>query len=97
MEKMYKWVDGVEVEYSADDYAQYEQDVVAEENRRLANLPIAIRNKRTALLKESDWTQTVDSPLSAEQKQAWATYRQALRDLPEQGELADDAVFPVKP
>lgn len=97
MEKMYKWVDGVEVEYSADDYAQYEQDVVAEENRRLANLPIAIRNKRTALLKESDWTQTVDSPLSAEQKQAWATYRQALRDITSQAGFPTDVQFPDVP
>ena len=97
MEKMYKWVDGVEVEYSADDYAQYEQDVIAEENRRLERLPIAIRNKRTALLKESDWTQTIDSPLSAEQKQAWATYRQALRDVTAQAGFPWTIDWPVAP
>jgi len=33
-------------------------------------------------LRECDWTQFADSPLTVEQKQAWATYRQALRDLP---------------
>jgi hypothetical protein len=29
----------------------------------------------------TDWTQLADSPLSAEEKTAWAEYRQALRDL----------------
>ena len=37
------------------------------------------RNKR---LTESDWTQANDSPLSSDKKTEWATYRQALRDLP---------------
>jgi hypothetical protein len=97
MEKMYKFVDGVEVEYSADDYAQYEQDVIAEENRRLASLPIAIRNKRTALLKESDWTQYPDSPLNVEQKQEWAIYRQALRDITSQSGFPTDVQFPDAP
>jgi hypothetical protein len=51
----------------------------------------AWRNQQLAL---SDWTQLADSPLD---KQAWATYRQALRDLPGQGGLADDAEFPTAP
>jgi hypothetical protein len=53
-----------------------------------------IRLWRNAQLANSDWTQVSDSPVD---KNAWATYRQALRDLPEQGKLANDAVFPVKP
>lgn len=39
--------------------------------------------ERNSLLRASDWTQVPDSPLSAEDRQAWAVYRQALRDLPE--------------
>lgn len=97
MAKMYKWVDGVEVEYSAEDYAQYEQDMIEAEKLRLRNLPIAIRNKRNALLKESDWTQYPDSPLNAEQKQAWANYRQALRDIPSQAGFPDTVQFPTAP
>jgi hypothetical protein len=42
---------------------------------------ITIRLKRNNLLSESDWTQFNDSPLSAEKKSEWATYRQALRDI----------------
>lgn len=41
------------------------------------------RAQRDAKLAACDWTQATDSPLSAEVKTAWATYRQALRDLPE--------------
>ena len=37
-----------------------------------------LRNRK---LKNSDWTQANDSPLSDEKKKEWATYRQALRDL----------------
>jgi len=37
------------------------------------------RNGRLAV---SDWTQLSDSPLSSTKKAEWATYRQALRDLP---------------
>ena len=49
---------------------------------------------RNAQLARTDWTQVADSPAN---KAAWATYRQALRDLPAQGGLADEAVFPTEP
>ena len=38
--------------------------------------------KRNNKLFASDWTQMPDSPLTAEKKTEWATYRQALRDVP---------------
>tara|TARA_B000000609_G_C24020639_1_gene265197 strand:- start:87 stop:545 length:459 start_codon:yes stop_codon:yes gene_type:complete len=41
-----------------------------------------IREDRNGRLIGSDWTQFVDVPLTTEQKEAWATYRQALRDIP---------------
>lgn len=40
--------------------------------------------ERNRLLKDSDWTQLPDSPLSTEKKTEWATYRQVLRDMPAQ-------------
>ena len=40
-----------------------------------------VRQQRNALLAETDWTQMPDSPLSDEQRSAWETYRQALRDM----------------
>ena len=41
-----------------------------------------LRHVRDLLMGCTDWTQAVDSPLSETQRAAWATYRQALRDLP---------------
>ena len=41
-----------------------------------------LRHVRDLLMGLTDWTQSSDSPLEAEQRAAWATYRQSLRDLP---------------
>jgi hypothetical protein len=49
---------------------------------------------RNAELSMSDWTQLPDAPVD---KLAWAKYRQELRDLPQQGGIANEAQFPVKP
>ena len=56
--------------------------------------------ERDILLKESDWTQLPDSPLSAEKKAEWAAYRQALRDLPINADTSlqyKDIQFPTPP
>jgi hypothetical protein len=53
-----------------------------------------IRLWRNKQLIKSDWTQIADSTAD---KQAWAEYRQALRDLPNQGGKPDKATFPVEP
>ena len=42
-----------------------------------------LRMMRDQLLSNSDWTQIPDAPLTETQKTAWQTYRQQLRDLPE--------------
>jgi len=59
-----------------------------------------LRAIRNDLLKSSDWTQMPDSPLNGEQKGAWATYRQELRDLPENCSgitSLDDVVWSTPP
>ena len=55
---------------------------------------VVLRLSRNRILRDSDWTQLPDSPLSDEKKSEWATYRQALRDLP--GSFPD-AVWPEVP
>lgn len=68
--------------------------------RRTASVANLIRERRKLLLAGSDWTQAADSPLSAEKKSAWADYRQALRNLPdEQGSVnsLSDVVWPTPP
>ena len=67
---------------------------------RTDNVLEILRANRDSLLTESDWTQMTDSPLSDSKKAEWATYRQALRDLPANNESAttiDDVVFPNQP
>lgn len=41
------------------------------------------RVERNARLRLSDWTQVTDAPLTTMQQSAWAAYRHALRNLPE--------------
>jgi len=45
--------------------------------------PDVLRAIRDTLMDATDWTQAIDAPLSPERRTAWATYRQALRDLPQ--------------
>ena len=54
---------------------------------------------RNFLLMDSDWTQLGDAPISAEEKAKWVTYRQKLRDIPQdQKEIAaNSVVFPITP
>lgn len=44
-----------------------------------------IRAERDRRLQSCDWTQLPDAALTDEQVTEWATYRQALRDITEQG------------
>ena len=53
-----------------------------------------MRLHRNRLLKESDWTQVADAPVD---RQAWATYRQALRDFPATWTAGPTADFPDTP
>jgi hypothetical protein len=53
-----------------------------------------IRTERDAKLTESDWTQVADAPVD---QAAWATYRQALRDIPAQAGFPNEITWPVKP
>jgi hypothetical protein len=57
----------------------------------------AMRAERNAKLAACDWTQLVDAPLSESQKAAWAAYRQALRDLPEDSLSVEAIVWPAQP
>lgn len=57
----------------------------------------SIRSKRDRLISSTDWTQMTDTPLTAEQKSTFATYRQALRDLPQSTGDPDKIVWPEMP
>jgi len=53
--------------------------------------------KRSNLLYLSDWTQLPNGPLTQQQQEAWAVYRQELRDIPQQSGYPFNVVFPTPP
>jgi hypothetical protein len=68
----------------------YEAAVQAQDEDRAAELARLIRNK---MLTASDKYASVDRPTD----DAWITYRQALRDLPDQEGFPFDVTFPTAP
>jgi len=60
----------------------------------LQALGFQVRLKRDRLLSASDWTQVADAPVD---QAAWATYRQALRDIPDQVGFPENVTWPTKP
>ena len=82
--------------YDVGDYKIISGEAVAQ----TVDFWIGLRIARNTLLAESDWTQTLDSPLSDSEKAEWVTYRQSLRDLPANNSSAsstDDVTFPTEP
>lgn len=60
----------------------------------LSNLAHSIRVERNRKLFTSDWTQLPDSQVN---KSVWATYRQALRDVPQQKGFPETFTWPLMP
>lgn len=65
-------------------------EIAAQVEQRAA----AARQKRNQLLAESDFSQLTDAPVDRE---AWATYRQLLRDVTTQAGFPDVIDWPQKP
>ena len=62
--------------------------------RKDAEQATNVRQQRTEKLKDSDWTQIADSTAD---KAAWATYRQALRDVTAQAGFPWTIDWPEQP
>jgi hypothetical protein len=54
----------------------------------------SVRTTRDEKLKDSDWSQVADAPVD---KTVWATYRQALRDVPTQSGFPWEVTWPTQP
>ena len=65
------------------------------ESEKSEHLKSEVRNRRSALLRQSDWTQLPDVPLVT--KQAWVAYRQSLRDITEQPGFPLEVTWPTAP
>ena len=54
----------------------------------------SFKTARNLMLQSCDWTQVPDAPAD---KDAWASYRQALRDLPDNTTDPNDVAWPSPP
>lgn len=83
--------------YTNDDFIIANSSLLNALLNPISNIEEAIalaRKTRDSLLSESDWTQLADSPVN---KEAWASYRQSLRDVPQQEGFPLNIVWPQKP
>ena len=87
--------DGV-VEMDGKWYTKYSVADMDDEAKVSADVQQAksVREDRNRRLSETDWTQLDDAPVD---KTAWATYRQALRDIPAQSGFPWEVTWPAKP
>ena len=56
-----------------------------------------VRLERNALLAQTDWTQFPDIQHNEELKNAWRSYRQALRDIPQAFTDPNAVIWPTLP
>jgi len=55
------------------------------------------RHIRNRMLQKSDQYMMLDFPITDAEREQWRTYRQNLRDLPNQPGFPDSITWPVKP
>lgn len=75
-------------------------EIVQTDAEALDEMWLSVRTIRDGRLKQSDWTQVPDSPLTADQRSEWQMYRQKLRDITDDYAhvtSGDQVVFPVSP
>ena len=56
-----------------------------------------VRSERDARIAETDWTQVLDAPITAECRDSFRVYRQALRDVPQQAGFPFEVIWPEMP
>jgi hypothetical protein len=83
------------------DYARFLQELKEGKAELVPYVPPAptweqIRAQRDALLKDSDWSVAGDANPKPS-KEAWLTYRQALRDIPTTFKTPEEVVWPKLP
>ena len=92
-----KNVNGVQIEMNEAEIAEYN----AIQQQWIDEAPERVRKHRDSIL-ESEVDPISSNALrwasmTAEQQQAWADYRQALLDIPQQSGFPHDVVWPTKP
>ena len=90
------FADGVEQDAEGRWFTKYsvsdmDADAIAAKDAEQAK---SVREQRNTKLSDCDWTQLADSTAD---KTAWATYRQALRDVPSQAGFPWEITWPTQP
>lgn len=91
----HKLVNGVRVDLTPEEISQIEAEEanwLAVADARKAEF---VRTERNAKLAATDWTQAADVPQAV--KDSYASYRQALRDVPQQAGFPNQIVWPELP
>lgn len=88
-------INGERVEITPEEIAQFEAQAAEKEALKDAKQAKSVRILRNAKLAECDWTQLDD--FAGGGKLAWATYRQALRDVPTQAGFPWTVTWPDAP
>ena len=94
----YKMVNGVKVQFTAEEETARDAEEKAWRDGAFDRATVRLREQRNALLAATDWR---DLPSYAGTKQAeWRVYRQALRDITvglDTVEKVNAATFPTQP
>lgn len=70
------------------------QEIEEKQNIILQRKWNQVRQKRNGLLRDCDWTQLDDSPVT---KTTWLSYREQLRNLPQNFSDPDSVIWPQPP
>ena len=84
----------VQIPYTPEEQAEYDIKRAAWDAGANDRKAAEVRAQRNAKLAETDWTQIADATTD---KQAWATYRQALRNISTQAEFPNNVTWPDAP
>jgi hypothetical protein len=86
-----KYEEEVDTYYGCYDLVELSEE---EKGYRLQDAKIGVRANRNEMLKNSDWAMVSDAPTD---KEAWAAYRQELRDVTKQEGFPTNVVWPTPP
>ena len=89
-----KMVDGVLIDLTPREQAEIDAEKTAWDAGANDRKAAEVRAERSAKLTATDWTQITDATAD---KTAWATYRQALRDIPAQAGFPWTVTWPDAP
>jgi len=86
-------INGERVQFTAEEETARDAEEQAWADAADTRIAVAVREERDDKLAETDWMASSDLTMSSE----WATYRQALRDVPAQAGFPNSVTWPVEP